>query len=440
MSFPFLQRARWVTDKYILVMLGAFPLFVGFHGYNAITESKFRFFAIATGLWAAAVTVLLVWGLITGERYALHVRGAHLALGLFLAVGGVSACLSEYGAAAFIGSNRNDGYLTTLLYGLIFFGVSMLGRPRRRYAWALGLSAGVCCAIAALQLMGLDPFWLYPEGTNYYDKFTAYNSAFLGTLGNTGVLGSFLSIPAGFLPVYAALSEHKRDRWLFVPAALVLIIIAFMDADAAVVAALGGALIYVPVVIRRKKAARIAGCVSGGLTAGGLAALYFWPGKSGTLYEMSQVLHGHLADSFGSSRGQIWKASWKLFLEKPWLGGGPGTTSLRYDIQWYSAVRDQTVSVTNAHNIYLGYLVNIGILGLIPYLAAIACTLVTWFRRRRRGAVYPALGAGFVCYLIQDFFGLGLPLSAPLVWVIWGLLESGEEPDAPSPERDAPEA
>ena len=108
MSFPFLQRARWVTDKYILAMLGAFPLFVGFHGYGAITESKFWFFAIATGLWAAAVTVLLICGLVAGERYALHVRGAHLAIGLFLAVGGISACLSEYGAAVICSSFSGD--------------------------------------------------------------------------------------------------------------------------------------------------------------------------------------------------------------------------------------------------------------------------------------------------------------------------------------------
>ena len=87
----------------------------------------------------------------------------------------------------------------------------------------------------------------------------------------------------------------------------------------------------------------------------------------------------------------------------------------------------------NAHNAYLGYLVNVGILGLLAYLSAIVCSLVTWFKRRRDGAMYPALGAAFVCYLIQDFFGLNLPLSAPLLWVIWGLLESRPPADAPEP-------
>ena len=199
MRFPFLDRARWVTDKYILLMLGAFPLFTGLQGYNAVTASKYWFFTVATCVWAAAALVLLVCGLIRGERYSLDVRPVHVAIAVFLAVGGVSACLSEYGTVVLTGSNRYDGYLTTLMYGLIFFGVSQLARPRRRYAWALGLSAFVCCAIAILQLMGFDPLWFYPDGTNYYDKYIAYNGAFLGTIGNVGQLAAYLTIPAGMV-------------------------------------------------------------------------------------------------------------------------------------------------------------------------------------------------------------------------------------------------
>ena len=34
------------------------------------------------------------------------------------------------------------------------------------------------------------------------------------------------------------------------------------------------------------------------------------------------------------------------------------------------------------------------------------------------------LGCGFIAYLVQDFFGLGLSLTAPMLFVVWGLLES----------------
>lgn len=427
----FLRRARWVTDKYILVMLGLFPLFVGFrlHAYSGITRAKFLFFAVATGLWLAAVLALLLLGAIRGERYGVSLRPAHVAIAVFLAAGALSALTSEYGAVCLLGAERYDGYLTTVLYGAIFFGVSLLGTPRRSHAWALGLSTAVCCGIAVLQLGGLDPFRLYPEGLNYYDKYEALNAPFLGTIGNTGVLAGYLCLAAPLLVIFAILSEERWDSLLLLPGALALGILALCDVDAGVVAVAGCALVSVPVALRKRRAARIAAGVCGGAALAGLGTLYLWPGRSGTLWELSQVLHGNLADEFGSYRGQIWKRCWELFREKPWLGGGPGTTARRIDIRWSRYIealgRDRTVAVGNAHNVYLGYLVNLGLFGALGYVGGIACSLVSWVRRREEKALFPALGAGFLCYLIQDFFGLGLCLTAPMLWVVWGLLESG---------------
>ena len=429
----FLNRARWVTDKYILLMLGVFPLFFGFQGYSNITAAKFWFFAGATLAWVLAVLALLAIGGFRGERYFLAIRPAHVAMGVFLAFGAISACLSEYGFRCLLGVRRYDGYATTLLYAAIFFGVSWLAAPRRRYAWALGISAALCCAVAALQLMGLDPLSLYPRGTNYYDKYTAYNSAFLGTIGNVGLLAAYLCLAAPVLAVFSLRSGARRDRLLLIPAAMALGILLLCDVDAALVALAGCALVGVPAVLPGRRASRGAACISAGLAAAGLGALYFWPGQSGLCYELGQALHGNLADEFGSHRGEIWKRAWELFRQKPWFGGGPGTAAARMDIHWsrYIAEADRTnaVSVTNTHNVYLGYLVNMGAFAALAYLAAAGCSFGTWLRRRERGALYPALGCGILCYMIQDFFGLGLCLTAPMLYVAWGLLESTESAD-----------
>lgn len=428
----FLRSARWITDKFILVMLGLFPLFVGFrlHAYTAVTAAKYHFFVYATCAWFAAVVVLLVVGLLRGERYHIDPRPAHLAMALFLLFGALSAAVSEYGKICLIGADRYDGYVTMLLYGVIFFGVSFLAAPRRRYAWALGFSCAVCCVIAVLQLGGLDPFWLYPEGLNYYDKYEAMNAPFLGTIGNTGVLASFLCLAAPLLIVFAVLSDEEADTLLLLPGALALGVLALCDIDAGIVALAGCVLVTVPMALRKRKAARIAAGVSGGATLAGLGVLYFWPGTSGTLWEMSQVLHGHLSDEFGSRRGQIWKQCWQLFLEKPWLGGGPGTNSQRIDIRWSRYIealgRERVVTVGNAHNVYLSYLVSIGLFGALSYVAAAVCSLVTWFRRRTDGALYPALGSAFLCFMLQDFFSIGLCLTTPMLFVVWALLESPE--------------
>lgn len=433
----FLRYARWVTDKYILVMLGLFPLYCGvrIHAYEAITEAKLYFFLIVTLAWLAAVLVLITLAAVKRERLHPEIRTAHLAMGLFLACGAVSAAVSDYGTLCFLGAGRYDGYLTTALYGAVFFGVSMLAEPRPRYVWVLGLSVTVCCCIAALQLGGLDPFRLYPEGLNYYDKYERMNAAFLGTIGNTGLLAAYLTLAAPLLTVFAVLSERRLDRLLLIPGALAVGILLMCDVDAGVVALAGCALVTVPMVLRNKRAARIAGGISGGAAVMGMGALYFWPGTSGTLWEMSQVLHGRLSDEFGSHRGQIWKQAWALFREKPWLGGGPGTLAERISIRWSRYIealgRDRVVWVDNAHNVFLGYLVNIGVFGAMSYAAAFACSMLTWLRRRNAGALLPALGSALLCCMIQEFFGLGLVLTEPMLFIVWGLLESADKKTEP---------
>lgn len=419
------KRAEWLTDKYILVMLGVFPLFWGFHGYARITASKFYFFAILTGVWVVSVVTLLVIGGVKGEEYWPIIRPAHVAMAVFLATGAISAAASEYGGQCLLGTGRFDGYLTTVLYGLIFYGVSWLGKPRRRYPWALALSVTALSVISFLQLLGLDPFGLYPDGTNYYDKYVAYGGAFLGTIGNVGIVAAYLCLAVPFMTVYALLSEERYDRLLLIPAVLGLVTMAGCDVMAGYVALAGCVLVGVPVVIRGRRARRLAAGVSAGVSAAGLTALYFWPGESGTLWEFSQVLHGNLADEFGSRRGEIWKRAWELFLEKPWLGGGPGTAAARFQIHWVGEYRN--ASVDNAHNVYLGHLINTGLLSALSYLGAAVCSFVTWVRRRDRGPLYPALGCGVLCCMVQDFFGLGLHITAPMLFVAWGLLESVNE-------------
>ena len=427
----FVRWARWLTDKYILIMLGLFPLYFGFHAhaYQDITRIKCQFFVVATLAWLGAVIILLAAGLIRGERGNAKIRASHILMALFLLLGAVSAAVSGEGRVCLLGAGRYDGYLFTVMYGAVFFGVSFLAVPRRRYVWALGVSVAVCCVIAALQLGGFDPFRMYPEGTNYYDKYERLTSAFLGTIGNAGMLAAYLTLAAPLLSVFSVLSERREDTWLLLPGALAVWTLLACDVDAGIVALAGCVLVTVPVLLRRRRAARIAACVSGGTAAAGLLAVYFWPGTSGTIWELSQVLHGNLSDEFGSHRGQIWKQCWALFLEKPWFGGGPGTVRNRLTIWWSRYIEalgeTRNVYVDNAHNVFLGYLVNIGIFGALSYTAAVACAMVTWFRRRADGALFPALGSAVLCCMIQEFFGLGLVITEPMLFVVWALLESG---------------
>lgn len=434
----YLKRAQWLTDKYILVMLFAFPLFTGLQGYGAITQAKERFFTLATLFWLAAVLVFLALALLRREKLGFAARPAHLAAAGFVLWAAVSALYSPWWDTALKGL-RYDGLLTQVLYVMIFFGVSLLGRPRKSYVWAMAAAVTLSNIMALLQLLGLDPLGFYPEGTNYYDKYGAYNSAFLGTIGNVGLLGQYLCIVTPVLTVFGLRSEKKWEKYLLLAMALLcLVIAAFSQAEAAYMGLMACVLVGVPVMLPEKKARKRAAFVMLALVLLGLVTAFFWPGESGTLWELSRILHGDIRDSFGSSRVQIWRRALELFTERPLLGGGPGTFGLRADIVWERFVPEindvRTASVTNTHNSYLGYLVDLGLPGLQLYLVLIACSAATWLRRRFDGPYYGALGCAMLCALVQDFFCLNLCLVTPMMWVLWGLLESGDAQAPPLPE------
>ena len=167
--------------------------------------------------------------------------------------------------------------------------------------------------------------------------------------------------------------------------------------------------------------------LSGCALLGALALIWFWPGQEGTVWELHQVLHGQAQDSFGSSRLRIWRECLALVAQRPLLGGGPGTLGLRLDIRFARAVAETGTTlrtyVDNAHNIYLGYLVNCGGLGLAGALAVFALSLRAALRRGDiRGR---ALALGLAGALVHACFGLGLCLSEPLFWAALGLAAAG---------------
>lgn len=167
------------------------------------------------------------------------------------------------------------------------------------------------------------------------------------------------------------------------------------------------------------------GFLSATAAIGGVAFVYFFGGKAGgSLFELHELLHGRANDSFGSSRILIWKKALALFPQRPLLGGGAGTLPLRLDIRFSRFVEEtgKTLStfVDNTHNDYLSILLCSGLPALLSYLAALLTSLIQAVRQG--GAFVLALSSALLCYWISAFFGLGLFLVSPLMWLLWGLL------------------
>ena len=183
--------------------------------------------------------------------------------------------------------------------------------------------------------------------------------------------------------------------------------------------------------------------MDGAAALGGAALLWFWPGDSGTMYELHSALHGQLDDSFGSSRIMIWRACLGLVPERPLLGGGPGTLALRLELRFsrYVAQSGVTLSsyVDNAHNVWLARLVNCGALGLAALAAALGFALAD-ASRRMAAPMTAGLCAAVAGGAVHGCFGLGLCLSEPFFWIPLALLCSAKEvlpcstTDTPPPE------
>ena len=476
-----------ITDCYIITMLLIFPLFPGFSGYRSITLSKFLFFVIAACLWLAALAVSLFR--CGGVRPRFSAAG-YAALA-YLLVCILSWLCSPYRAEALLGAGRYDGLLTDALYVLIFLGVSAFSHPKLLYARAFALSVTLCLLVALLQLGGADLLHLFPDGVDFYDSGIVYSGAFLGTVGNTNVLdavlclslplfaalflcgkGPFWLVPllpgipvlihAGGDGAYLALAvtaltalpllmtELRRVRTLLRLAAYAVLISAaslLWQPDRGtglhvVFSAAAGWLFVAALVLyaasllplfdRKGCSARtLRRCFALLSLLLLLAALIFVllsPAESGTVYELRELLHGHAEDGFGSSRIRIWRRCLALTAERPLLGGGPGTVSLRLDILFSRFVPETGKTLQsyadNAHNIYLAALADTGIPGL-------AALLALFFFSARSALLHAgeplsnAFAVGTLCCAVHEFFGLGLCLSAPLLWLCLGLLCSG---------------
>lgn len=420
------MKARWLTDKYISLMLLVFPLWTGTEGYAAITRGKFLFFAVLSALYLA---LLLPCALLVGEKPRRARLPQWFALA-FMAAACLSAVLSPYGRAVILGASRYDGLLTLLLYGGIFLGVSAFGEWKKYYVYLLAASASICSLVAIPQLLGGNPFGLYPGELTYFDANVRYTGEFLGTIGNTNLLAAFYCLCIPLFIWHALTHRALRDRLVLAAAALCLGVLIASRVASGAVALAAAAVVLMPYYVNytshsRKKALIAAGCMAA-LCLAALAAVYFYGGGSGTLHELSEVLHGHVEDSYGSSRVAIWRECLRLAGERPLVGGGPDTLALRTDMTFSRFVEEtgSTISthVDNAHCEILGYLVNLGLLGALPYVALCAGSLRRFFR-----GCAPAAGGALCCYYVQSLFGLGLCIVVPLVWIYMGLVCSGKE-------------
>ncbi|HWR24513.1 MAG TPA: O-antigen ligase family protein [Feifaniaceae bacterium] len=148
---------------------------------------------------------------------------------------------------------------------------------------------------------------------------------------------------------------------------------------------------------------------------------------SGTIYQARELLHGNLQDEFGSYRGFIWNRTFRLLKEStpvPQLlfGSGPDTFVDRFGPFQDEAKALLHIIYDKAHNEYLQILICQGVLGLISYLVFIGAVLKNAVKRAFSDPLLLACLLACVSYLVQAFFSISLPISAPVFWILLGVV------------------
>jgi O-antigen ligase len=106
--------------------------------------------------------------------------------------------------------------------------------------------------------------------------------------------------------------------------------------------------------------------------------------SSANLTENFQSISNITTDDSNRERLNRWSCAWRMFLQKPVFGWGPGTYMFQYAP--FQIVREKTSISTNmadrgtAHSEYLGPLSESGLLGMLSILSVIILTLITGFK------------------------------------------------------------
>jgi len=486
-DFRALER---VSGVYFSVLVSVFLLVVPVGGYEAIGVFKYRLFlgvclsycviVVLFRLQLAIVGIEPIGGVGVWVR-KMDLSAKLLLLMLLLIV--VSAVLSRYGGV-FVGAFRQEGMLTYSIYILSCVFVAKYLNPKRWMLWFLGICVVLFCAISFIQLAGANPFVLFPRGHNFYSAGAYFPERFIGTIGNVGLAGAFLSLVAGVFAMAVIKSPgFKECLLLAIPLFLVVWLIFALAVDAAILAVSAGFLLMLPIAIIGKQslakalfgisialaaiaAARLspsplmlsaifaifaagvskidffdkipikwyrAGSVGFVLIAIFASIVFVLRGShdyGSMLYEASQILRGNWDDSFGSARVYIWRnVVEQMQFRNLLFGTGPDTLGHWPIAPFGGFCEEQGIwmltHIDAAHNEYLHMLATIGLLPLLCYLLVLAIAAIHWWREPQNTAAAIA-GAGVLFYCIQAFFGISMPITAPFFWACLAILISKE--------------
>lgn len=424
-----------VTSIYISFLLTIYLLYVGNGGYQNISVIKFKIYSFSSCIYILFILLLSIEMILIGCKNFKsliddfkNISWIQKLILLYLLFTIISTALSQYKDIALSGGTRFEGLFTIMLYCLSFLFISMYVKPSKNYVYIFAVSMTIFCCISIIQLLGYNPFNLYPEGYNYYDGNIKYSDFYIGTVGNIGFASALLCLAIPIFFVGIIRFNEKRKYFLLIPLILCITVLFAIKVQAGILGVIVGTILFLPFVLNIKpKVRKIIFLIILLFIVMSIIFIWFYDfNEIGTFYELHELLHGNFENEYGTGRIYIWKNVVKLIPEKLLFGGGPDTLSKRMTTHFerYNNELGLTIYalIDAAHNEYLNIFVNQGLLALVCYLLALVFEAIMVIKKSENTDVM-MYGGAMLCYSIQAFFGIGMCIISIFFWLTWGLVE-----------------
>jgi O-antigen ligase/tetratricopeptide (TPR) repeat protein len=367
--------------------------------YMTLKTTLFR----GLGVFALALFLYLIFS--GHEFYWVRLRQKLTWLpGLLLVVAFVSSFLGvDFYHSFWSTFSRGDGLLT-LLVAVLFFYLTLLQANRDfliKFFKVVSLVGTLVAFHAFLQWTEVSfgfsvPFISPTEGR------------LGGTLGNAAFLASYLSLTF-LITLATAHNFFGKYQKFFYGAAGLQVLVVFLTATRGSILALviSGLVALTYLAFKGEKKQLQIRARQGLAVCVVLFGLFFSFREQladSSLEPIRRIASISVEDSTVSSRLFVWRGIFSESLKKPLLGYGAENISILFD-RVYDPDRIIEQWFDRSHNVYVDYIAQYGVVGLILYVGMISSLLVLGFRlwRKKEGwAVYVVLFG--IVYAVQNFF------------------------------------
>ncbi len=326
---------------------------------------------------------------------------------------------------SFWGATNQHGTMTVLTAVAFFLLVSDAFRSQERISRmtaALLLGSIPVAAYAVVQFLGLDPLEWVSDSV----------SPIPSTMGRSNFLGAYMAM---VVPVTLFLWLTDKERRVGVIVILQIACVLMTQARAALLALTAGTSVFFAVLAYRQRSKRN-GWVSVAILITGMTLFPVTsnvdlspPGHSPSFPPPPGMPFAEIRTETVKSRMEIWSQTLTLIPERWLLGYGPETFVTIYNSRFPPDVLPGSsgLMVDDPHNLLLDHLMDVGVMGLIAFLAVIGlfCSVSLANLRRAPDRYDQALSAALIgsmtAYLVQAQFNPDIIVARVLFWLALAL-------------------